>query len=189
MEIHSITELKMKIHLFTTIALLSLSLTGCVSLAVGELTRGKQIASKWDNQCLVLLQDVNLREGRETFLRPKETMLVTKDARGNDYLKIVDQIPAGTQLRVAKIYDWMLSVGKAPFWEWRIELQIMQGKYQGLKVNIPVSTSSDPYILDASARSYRRYWIDYTNWTRAYDRHQLNPDSIVFDPTILRPCD
>jgi len=88
----------MKIHLFATIAMLSFGLTGCISLAVGELKRGKQTVSKWDNQYFVLLQDVNLREGRETFLMPKETMLVTKDARGNDYLKVIDQIPVGDSI-------------------------------------------------------------------------------------------
>jgi len=173
------------------IALISVSVTSCMTMyAVGMIytdLSGRQIyPSKWDGQCFVLLQDVDLRRGSGDYI--DKYMLTTKNVNYvPQHFRLVDQVASGTQLKVAKIYNKHSPRGS---WHFRVNLQVMEGLHNGLEVEIPALAGFHPTVrIDPDSNWTSPFWVNHSQIRGTINLQDLNPDSIVFDPTILRPCD
>lgn len=166
----------MKIKL-VTILFSSLFLTGCLSVLIdGASVQSYQ--TKWDQQCLVLTQDVELWKSPKTDSFSESFIMSKSSTRIARYLKKQDILPRGTKLEVIEIYDRYIH-GSAGNWHLRTNLRILDGSYRGLEVEIPGIYPMHPYPLLFTHSTQK---IPFTA------RENLQPDTITFNSEYLTEC-
>lgn len=154
-----------------------LFLTGCLSVLIDG-TSAQSYQTKWNQQCLVLTQDVELWKSPKTDSFSKNFIMSKSSTRIARYLKKQDTLPQGTKLEVVEIYDRYIH-GSAGNWHLRINLRILDGSYKGLDVEIPGIYTMHPYPVFFT---HKTQVIPYT------DRENLQPSTIIFNPEYLTEC-
>lgn len=165
-------KLKLAVMMFS-----SLFLAGCLSTIV-DLASSQTYQTKWDRQCLILIQDVELRKGRNTDSYSRNFIVGKSSSHVPEHLKMQDILPKSTRLEVVKVYDIYLH-GTRGNWHLRMNLKVLDGAYKGLEVEIPGIYTAHPYPL---------FFTHNTQEIYATARENLQPSSIIFNPEFLATC-
>lgn len=155
-----------------------LYLTGCVTPFIESFKSGKKYDTKWNQQCLTLTQNVDLWKGPKTISFSKNFITAESSKRVPRNLKKRGVLLKGTRLEVMKIYDTYLH-GLAGNWHFRVNLNVINGRYKGMEVEIPGIYSAHPYPMFFT---HKTQVVPYTA------RENLQPSTIIFNPEYLTEC-
>ena len=166
----------MKIKL-TTMIFSGLFLTGCASNLIAGLAP-KQYQTKWQKQCLVSTQDIQLNKGPNVDNSNKNFISSLNSTSMPRFIKPRDILKSGTKFEVTKIYDNYIH-GLGGDWHLRVNAEVLNGPYKGLEVEMPGTYMAHPLPFFFT---HRTQVISYTA------RENLQPNSIIFNPEFLTPC-
>ena len=159
------------------VAFSGLFLTGCLSTMI-DLSSSQNYQTKWQGQCLISTQDIQLNKGRSASNSNKNFISSLDSTSMPRSIKPRDTLKSGTKFGITKIYDNYIH-GLGGDWHLRVNAEILDGPYKGLEVEMPGTYMAHPLPFFFT---HRTQVISYTA------RANLQPDSIIFNPEFLTTC-